>query len=392
MSNECRSRIATHIQALPPSPIRRFFGLVESMPDAISLSIGEPNFVTPWRVREAGIFAVERGGCTTYTANLGLLELRREIAAYLERRFHVSYDPASEILVTVGVSEALDLTMRTIINPGARVIIPQPSFVAYPPTVTLAGGVPVCVPTYEADNFQLTADALDAAVTASGATMALISFPNNPTGAIMPAERLAEIAAVAEKRDLLMITDEVYTELTYGQEPVSFAAMPGMRERTILLNGFSKAFAMTGWRLGYVAAPAEIIEAMNKIHQYTCMCAPHIAQRAAIEALRRGERDVTEMREDYNQRRHIILKRLRDMGLSCFEPEGAFYIFPNITSTGLTSVEFAERLLMEERVAAVPGDAFGACGEGYLRCCYATALPKLEEALARMKRFIEKLP
>lgn len=390
MPIDCTSRIATRVQQLQPSPIRRFFGLAESMPDAISLSIGEPDFITPWRVRETGIFAVERG-YTQYTANLGLIELRREIAYYLERRFGISYDPQKEILVTVGVSEALDLAMRSLINDGDRVIIPQPSYVAYPAAVALAGGVPVCVPTYEVDQFQLTAATLDDAVTSSGANLALIGYPNNPTGAILPTERMASLAEVAEKRDLLMISDEVYIELTYGRDPVSFASLPGMRERTILLSGFSKAFAMTGWRLGYVAAPAEIIEAMNKIHQYTCMCAPHLAQRAAIEALRRGQTDVAMMRDDYNQRRRVILNRLRSMGLPCFEPEGAFYVFPNISSTGLSSTEFAERLLMEEQVAVVPGNAFGACGEGYIRCCYATALPKIEEAMVRMQRFITKV-
>ncbi|HEY3379793.1 MAG TPA: aminotransferase class I/II-fold pyridoxal phosphate-dependent enzyme [Armatimonadota bacterium] len=390
MTLNCQERISRRAQQLQPSPIRRFFGLVESMPDAISLSIGEPDFDTPWRIRETGIFSVERG-YTHYTANLGLIELRREIAAYLDRRFGVQYDPTCEIMVTVGVSEGLDLAMRALVNEGDPVLIPQPSYVAYPATVQLADGIPVPIATREADNFQLTADMLERAVIDSGAKLAMIGYPNNPTGAILPRERLESLAEVAERHDLLMISDEVYIELTYGREPVSFAALPGMRERTLLLSGFSKAFAMTGWRLGYMAGPAELIAAMNKIHGYTCMCAPHLAQRAAIEALRTGSDDVEHMREQYNERRHIIVKRLRGMGLSCFEPEGAFYAFPSIANTGLSSLEFAERLLMEERVAVVPGSAFGDCGEGYIRCCYATALPLIEEAMLRMRRFVEKL-
>jgi len=390
MPFDCQSRISKRVQEIPPSPIRRFFGLVESMPDAISLSIGEPDYVTPWRVREAGIFSVEKG-YTQYTHNRGIIELRREIAAYLARRFSVEYDPESEILVTVGVSEGVDLVMRTLVNDGDKVVIPQPAYVAYPPTVTLAGGVPVCVDTYEEDRFQLTAERFDRAVVESGATLALISYPNNPTGAILPRERQEELAEVVRRRDLLLISDEVYIELTYGQTPVSFASLPGMRERTVLLSGFSKAFAMTGWRLGYVAAPADIIEAMNKVHQYTCMCAPHLAQRAAVEALQRGLSDVEHMRDDYNQRRRVIVNRLRDMGLPCFEPEGAFYAFPSIAGTGLTSIEFAERLLTEQRVAVVHGSAFGECGEGFIRCCYATSMPKIEEAMIRMRQFLETL-
>jgi len=390
MPIDCQSRIAQRVQQLQPSPIRRFFGLVESMPDAISLSIGEPDFVTPWRVREAGIFSVEKG-YTQYTHNLGIINLRREIAAYLARRFNLEYNPDNEIMVTVGVSEGLDLAMRTLVNDGEKVVIPQPSYVAYPATVELAGGIPVCIPTYVDDRFQLTAEAFERAVVESGATVALIGYPNNPTGAILPRERLEALAEIARRRDLLMISDEVYLELTYGQTPVSFPSLPGMRERTVLLSGFSKAFAMTGWRLGYVAAPAEIIEAMNKVHQYTCMCAPHLAQRAAVEALQRGEDDVEQMRNDYDQRRRVIVNRLNAMGLPCFEPEGAFYAFPCIKSTGLTSIEFAERLLMEEKVAVVHGNAFGECGEGYIRCSYATALPKIEEAMRRMQRFLGSL-
>ncbi|HEX2948551.1 MAG TPA: aminotransferase class I/II-fold pyridoxal phosphate-dependent enzyme [Armatimonadota bacterium] len=390
MSIDCKSRISKRVQNLQPSPIRRFFGMVESMPDAISLSIGEPDFVTPWRVRETGIFSLEKG-YTHYTANLGLIELRREIAKYLSSRFGLDYDPNTEILVTVGVSEGLDLTMRTLLNEGDRVIVPQPSYVAYPATITMAGGEPIVINTYEKDNFQLTADTLEQAVIESGAKIALIGFPNNPTGAILPKERLSALADVAKRHDLLMISDEIYLELTYGRTPVSFAALPGMRERTILLSGFSKAFAMTGWRLGYVAAPAEIIANMNKIHGYTCMCASTPAQKAAIEALQYGMDDVVRMRDEYNMRRRVIVNRLHKMGLQCFEPEGAFYAFPSIANTGLSSTEFAERLLMEEHVAVVPGNAFGECGEGYIRCSYATSLPLIEEAMARMQRFIDKL-
>lgn len=390
MPIDCQSFISTRVQELQPSPIRRFFGLVESMPDAISLSIGEPDFVTPWRVREAAIFSIEKG-YTHYTANLGIIELRREVAAYLLRRSGVEYNPDTEILITGGVSEALDLAMRTVVNDGDRVLLPQPSYVAYPASIQLAGGIPAPIATEEEDNFQLTADRFDAAITESGARVALIGYPNNPTGAILPRERLLSLAKVAERRNLLMISDEIYLELTYGREPVSFAALPGMRERTLLLNGFSKAFAMTGWRLGYAAGPAELIAAMNKVHAYTAMCASTPAQKAAVEALQRGDEDVARMREEYDQRRRVIVNRLRGMGLRCFEPEGAFYAFPYIGHTGLTSVEFAERLLMEHRVAVVPGSGFGACGEGYIRCCYATSMPLIEEAMARMARFVDAL-
>ena len=360
------------------------------MPDAISLSIGEPDFVTPWGVREAGIFSLERGH-THYTANLGLIELRREIVKYLAGRCGVAYVPENEVLVTVGVSEGLDLAMRTLLNPGDRVLVPQPAYVAYPAIIEMAGGVPVPIPTTVEDNFQLTAEALDQAVVASGARVLMIGYPNNPTGAILPRERMLALAEVVERRDLLVVSDEIYLELTYGRAPVSFAALPGMRERTILLSGFSKAHAMTGWRLGYVAAPADLIAVINKIHAYTCMCAPTPAQMAAIEALKRGEEAIALMREQYDQRRRVIVKRLRAMGLPCFEPEGAFYAFPSIAATGLSSNEFAERLLMEHRVAVVPGSGFGECGEGFIRCCYATALPLIEEAMTRMARFIATL-
>lgn len=390
MSLDSHTRVSTRARTLPPSPIRRFFGLVESMPDAISLSIGEPDFVTPWCVRETGIFALEKG-YTHYSHNLGLIELRKEIAAYLHDRFDLDYDPNTEIMVTVGVSEGLDLTMRALLNPGDRVVVPQPCYVAYPATIALADGVCVPIPTYDTDAFQLTADTFDRAVSESGARIALMGYPNNPTGAILPEERLASLAEVAVKRDLLVISDEIYLELTYGHRPRSLASMPGMRERTVLLNGFSKAFAMTGWRLGYVAAPTEFIAAMNTIHGYTCMCAPTPAQKAAVEALRHGLPEIARMREEYNQRRRVIVSRLQGMGLPCFEPEGAFYAFPSIKNLGMDSNEFAERLLMEERVAVVPGSGFGDCGEGYIRCCYATSLPLIEEAMIRMARFISRV-
>ena len=390
MPIDCESRISTRVQQLQPSPIRRFFGLVESMPDAISLSIGEPDFITPWLIRESGIFALEKGN-TQYTANMGLLELRQEIARYLSARFGVDYDPHSEILVTVGVSEGLDLAMRVLLNDGDRIVIPQPSYVAYPATAHLAGGIPVPVNTFVEHNFQITAEELDAAIIASGARSALIGYPNNPTGAILPRERMEGIAAVAAKRDLIVISDEIYAELTYERDPISFASLPGMQERTILLGGFSKAFAMTGWRLGYAAAPKEIITAMTKVHSYTCLCAPKPAQKATIEGLQRGMGEVERMREEYNHRRRVIVNRLRAMGLPCFEPEGAFYAFPSIARTGLSSIEFAERLLMEEGVAVVPGSAFGACGEGFIRCCYAVAFPLIEKAMEKMARFVAKI-
>jgi len=381
--------LAGRAQALPPSPIRRFFDLVQAIPDAISLSIGEPDFVTPWAAREAAIFSLERGG-THYTANRGTLELRREIAAYLARRFGLQYDPETEIVVTVGGSEALDLANRALLDPGDEVVVPEPCFVAYRPLVTLAGGVPVPVTTSVKDAFQLSAAQITPHLGPKTKAI-LLGYPNNPTGATLGVERAREIAEVACRHDLVVLSDEIYAELTYGGEHVPLAAQPGMRERTVLLSGFSKAFAMTGWRLGYAAGPEVIIDTMNKIHSYTIMCSSTMAQRAAVEALRSCDREVADMRRQYDWRRRVVLKRLNGMGLDCFEPRGAFYAFPSIASTGLTSTEFAERLLAEEKVAVVPGNAFGQCGEGYVRCSYATSLELIEEAMRRMAAFVSRV-
>ena len=381
--------LADKVEALPPSPIRKFFDLVQSFPDAISLGIGEPDFVTPWSAREAAIFSLEKGA-THYTANRGTLELRREIAAYLQRRFRLDYDPEQEIIVTVGGSEALDLLHRALLNPGDEVIVPQPCFVAYIPLIELAGGRAVVLPTQEKDGFRPSAAQVEPLVTPATRAL-LLGFPNNPTGATLPAAHLAEIAELACRRDLLVISDEIYAELTYDGDHASIAACPGMKERTVLISGFSKAYAMTGWRLGYAAGPAPLIGAMNKIHSYTIMCSSTMAQKAATEALRSCSREVEIMREQYNQRRRVIVNRLQAMGLSCFSPQGAFYIFPCIRSTGLGSEQFAERLLREARVAVVPGNAFGDCGEGYVRCSYATSLELIEEAMCRLAAFLQRL-
>jgi len=396
-----RSLVSQRVRNLAPSPIRRFFELVESMPDAISLSVGEPDFITPWHAREAAIFALEKG-FTHYTPNRGILELRQEIARYLASRFGVAYDPESEILVTVGVSEALDLGLRTLLDPGDGAIIPEPCYVSYRPNTELVGGTPLGVVTREEDAFRVTPAAIaEVADRPSGdpegrpqdgprgrAKVLLLGYPSNPTGAVLGREDLAAIAEVVEARDLIVIADELYAELTYDGDHVSFASMPRMRERTVLLSGFSKGFAMTGWRLGFAAGPAEIIAAMTKIHGYTMLSAPGVAQKAAVESLRYGLKEVERMRREYDQRRHVVLKRLREMGLPCFEPRGAFYVFPSIRGAGLSSEDFAERLLLEEKVAVVPGNAFGACGEGHIRICYATAMADLQEAMARMARFV----
>jgi len=380
-----RSLISRRVRDLAPSPIRRFFEMVEAMPEAISLSIGEPDFVTPWHAREAAIFALEKG-FTHYTPNRGIRELCEEIARYLAARFGVSHDPATEILVTVGVSEALDLSLRALLDPGDAVIIPEPCYVSYRPNTELVGGAPIPIRTREEDGFRVSAAAIEEV--AKDAKALLLGYPSNPTGAVLDRDDLTAIARVAEAHDLVVIADELYAELTYDGDHVSFASIPGMRERTVLLCGFSKGFAMTGWRLGFAAGPAEVIENLTKIHGYTMLCASGIAQRAAVESLRYGRKEVERMRREYDQRRHVVLKRLREMGLSCFEPRGAFYVFPSIAATGLSSTEFAERLLVEEKVAVVPGNAFGACGEGHVRICYATAMDDLEEALARMARFV----
>jgi aminotransferase len=383
-----RSSVSQRANSIAPSGIRKFFDLLASMEGVISLGVGEPDYATPWRMREAAIYSLEQGR-TMYTSNMGTPELRQELSLHLEQKYGLKYDPATELLITVGVSEALDLAMRATIDPGDQVIMPAPCYVAYPASVSLSAGEPVMIPTVESANFEIDAAAIEGAITPR--TKAILSgYPANPTGAVMPREKLEAVARVARKHDLLVISDEIYARLTYGVEHTCFAALHGMQERTVLLGGFSKAYAMTGWRIGYAAGPREIIAAMTKIHQYTIMCAPTMAQVAALEALRGGEESVLQMVTDYNHRRKLIVKGLRDIGFSCFEPKGAFYAFPNITMTGMSSEIFSEKLLQEEKVAVVPGTAFGACGEGFVRCCYATSLPELEEALVRIRRFVNK--
>ncbi len=379
--------ISQKVNNISPSGIRKFFDLLSSLEGVISLGVGEPDFVTPWHIREAATYSLERG-YTMYTSNYGMLELRQELAKYLEHHYGVSYQPEREILVTVGVSEGLDLAARAILNPGDEVIIPDPWYVSYPPCVILAGGTPVFVPINKQNNFVLKAEDVEPLINKQTKAI-LIGYPSNPTGAVMSREELAKIARLAQKYNLLMISDEIYARLVYGVEHTCFASLPGVKEQTILLGGFSKAFAMTGWRIGYIAANEQLIEAMLKIHQYTMLCAPTMSQMAAIEALRSGEDDVVGMVKEYDRRRRFIVKKLNVIGLPCFEPKGAFYAFPSIEATGMSSEEFAERLLMEERVAVVPGSVFGQSGEGFVRCCYATSLANIEEALKRMERFIK---
>lgn len=384
-----RDYISKKAREIPPSGIRKFFDLLSSMDGAISLGVGEPDFVTPWPIREAGIAAIEKG-FTMYTSNRGIVELRESINKYLIRYYGLDYDPHLEILITTGSSEALDLAFRAIIDPGDEVIMSDPHYVAYPVAVSLAGGVPVLVPTYEKNNFELMPSDIKKRLTPKTKAI-LLSYPSNPTGAVMPRELLLEIADIAIKNDLLIVSDEIYARLTYDTEHTCMAALPGMKDRVILIRGFSKAFAMTGWRIGYVAANPELTEAMLKVHQYTMMCAPIMGQMAALEALKENNnQDVEDMLAEYDRRRRVIVKGFRDMGLSCFEPKGAFYAFPSIKSTGLTSEEFADALLKEEKVAVVPGSVFGKAGEGYIRCCYATSMPDIEEALKRMGRFLHK--
>jgi len=380
--------ISQRVNSISPSGIRKFFDLLSSMEDVISLGVGEPDFVTPWHIREAAIHSLENG-YTMYTSNYGMLELRLEIARYLQVRYGLNYLPEGEILITVGVSEGFDIALRAILNPGDEVIIPDPCYVAYPPCIVLAGGIPVPIPTSKENDFVIKASDIEPQITEKTKAI-VIGYPANPTGAVMPRKELEQIAALAQQYDLLVISDEVYDRLVYGVEHVCFASLPEMKQRTILLNGFSKAYAMTGWRLGYVAANHQIIEAMLKIHQYAMLCAPTMAQMAAIEALSHGDSEVEGMVREYDKRRHVIVRGLNKIGLTCFEPKGAFYAFPSIEITGMSSEEFAERLLMEEKVAVVPGSAFGQCGEGYLRCCYATSLPDIEEALTRMGKFVHK--
>lgn len=383
-----RSFVSKSLMELPSSGIRRFFDLASGMRGVISLGVGEPDFVTPWHIREAAVYSLEKG-YTNYTSNCGLEELRRGITAYLLNRYGVGYDPEKEIVVTVGASEAVDLALRAVLEPGDEVIIPEPCFVSYKPCTVMAGGVIKTIPTREGDHFKLKARDLEKAITDRSKVL-FISYPNNPTGAVMSEKELRQIAAVAEYYDLLVIADEIYSELTYEGKHVSFASLPGMKERTILINGFSKSFAMTGWRIGYTAAPQDISAAMLKIHQYTLMCAPVMGQMAAVEALKNGTAEVRRMVEEYEQRRNLMVNGLRQLGLPCFEPGGAFYAFPSIRETGLSSREFCEKLLTEVKVAVVPGDAFGACGEGYVRCSYAAAVEQISEALNRMEHFVRR--
>ena len=384
-----RNFLSDKIIGIEPSGIRKFFDIVSEMKDAISLGVGEPDFDTPWHIREEGIYSLERGR-TFYTSNAGLKELRQEICEYLARRNHLQYNSQKEVIITVGGSEAIDLALRAVINPGDEVLIPQPSYVSYLPCAILAGAAPVVIELKEENEFRLTKEQLLSHITPKTKVL-VFPFPNNPTGAIMERKDLEEIVQVIIEKDILVLSDEIYSELTYGTPHVSIASLPGMKERTILINGFSKAYAMTGWRLGYAAGPAEIMEQMLKIHQFAIMCAPTNSQYAAIEALRNGDKDIQTMRESYDQRRKYLVHTLRDMGLPCFEPFGAFYAFPCIKKFGLTSDEFATRLLNEEKVAIVPGTAFGACGEGFLRISYAYSLEDLKRALERLERFVKRL-
>ena len=374
---------------MKPSGIRKFFDIVSEMPDAISLGVGEPDFDTPWHISDEGIYTLEKGR-TFYTSNSGLLELRKEIGAWYARKYGVHRDPVKEILITVGGSEGIDLALRALLSRGDEVIIPEPCYVSYVPCVALAGGVPVTISLKNENRFKLTAEELEAAITEKTKALVL-SFPNNPTGAIMTKEDLQPIAELAIKHDLYVISDEIYSELTYGENPhASIAALPGMEERTIVINGFSKAYAMTGWRLGYAMAPEVIAREMTKIHQFCIMCAPTTSQYAAVEAIKNGDKDIAKMRESYDMRRRFLLKQFEIMGLPCFEPEGAFYMFPCIKELGMSSDEFATTLLREEELAVVPGSAFGDCGEGFLRISYAYSIDELREAMDRLSRFIRK--
>lgn len=384
-----RSRIADHVRTIPRSGIRDFFEIVQSMKEVISLGIGEPDFVTPWHIRESAIFSLEKGR-TGYTSNLGAPRLRRAIAAYVEKHFSVGYNPHDEIIVTVGVSEAIDLALRALLNPGDEVLYHEPCYVSYSPSIQLAGGVPVAVATRAEDEFTLRAADLEKAITPKTRVL-MLNFPTNPTGAVMPLEELKKIAGLAVKHDLVVLSDEIYSELTYDEVPHhSIAALPGMKERTVFLHGFSKAFAMTGWRIGYACGPADIIEAMMKIHQYSILCAPVMAQEAALEALERGQRSMERMREEYRLRRNLIVTSLNEAGIPCHLPKGAFYVFPDIRGTGMTSRDFALQLLEEKKVAVVPGTAFGPSGEGYVRCSYATALDQIKIAVSRISDFVRK--
>lgn len=383
-------KIAKHIRSLPRSGIREFFELVQAKDNVISLGVGEPDFDTPYHIRDVAIKSLERGE-TSYTSNLGLPKLRVEIANYVQRHFHCEYDGMREVLVTVGVSEALDLAFRALLNPGDEVIYHEPCYVSYNPSIAMAYGVPVTVETRSENDFALMASDIEAAITPR-TKIVMINFPTNPTGAVMSRQELEKLAAIAIKHDLIVFTDEIYTELMYDRPAdwCSIASLPGMKERTILFHGFSKAFAMTGFRLGYACAPNEIIEAMMKIHQYAMLCAPMTSQLAGIEALQNGAEEVEKMRQEYQRRRNLVVSRLNAMGLTCFKPGGAFYVFPDIRATGMTSRDFANRLLEEENVAVVPGTAFGACGEGFVRCCYAASTEKLTLAMEKMAQFVHR--
>ncbi|MGQ9584316.1 MAG: aminotransferase class I/II-fold pyridoxal phosphate-dependent enzyme [Anaerolineae bacterium] len=383
-----RPFVAQRVAQIPPSGIRRFFDIAATMEDVISLGIGEPDFVTPPHIIQAGMRSLEQG-MTHYTSNSGILELREALAQHLDRLYGVQYDPERELLITVGVSEALYLALTAVLEPGDEVIVPQPCFVSYVPEVVFAGGQPVILPLRVEDEFQIRAEELVARITPRTKAL-LISYPSNPTGAVMSREGLLDVARLVEEHDLLVISDEIYDRLVYGVEHTCFAALPGMWGRTILLGGFSKSYAMTGWRVGYAAAPAELLGAMRKVHQYTIMSAPTMAQVAALEALQHGEEEVQRMVAEYDRRRRLIVEGLNSIGLTCFEPRGAFYAFPNITASGMTSEEFSMRLLEEEKVAVVPGEAFGVGGEGFLRCSYATAYEKIEQALERIARFAQR--
>jgi aminotransferase len=387
--SEPRSPIAKHVQALPPSGIREFFELVQGQKDVISLGVGEPDFSAPWKVREAAIYALERGR-TGYTSNLGLAKLREAIAGYVKENFAVEYDPGEEILVTVGVSEALDLALRALINPDDEVIYHEPCYVSYSPSIALAHGRSVPVACTSAAGFSVSAEAIEQAITPRSRGL-LLNFPTNPTGGTMTRQELADIAAVAVRHDLIVITDEIYAELTFEGEHVSIATLPGMKARTIFLHGFSKAYAMTGFRIGYACGPAELIHALTRIHQYSMLCASIISQEAALEAIRNGGEAMAAMREAYRQRRNLMVRALNGMGLDCLSPRGSFYTFPGVLSTGLSSREFAMRLLKEEQVACVPGDAFGPSGEGHLRCCFAASLDAIELAMERMANCVKKI-
>ncbi len=383
-----RNYISDRVQNVPPSGIRRFFDIAATMPDVISLGIGEPDFTTPGGILRAGVHSLEAGE-THYTSNSGTIELRRGISDYIKALYGIEYDPEHELLVTVGVSEALYLAMTAILNPGDEVIVPEPCFVAYAPEVAFAGGVPVLIPTHAHNGFQVTAAAIEAAITPRTKAL-LIGYPNNPTGAIMARETLAEIAALAIKHDLLVISDEIYDRLVYGVPHTQFATLDGVRDRTIVLSGFSKSHAMTGWRIGYAAANADLLAAMRKVHQYTIMSAPTTAQVAALEAIRHAEPDVNAMVAEYDRRRKLLVGGFNTLGLTCFEPHGAFYAFPSVAASGMDDNQFAEALLTEEQVAVVPGSAFGASGAGFVRACYATSYEKIEQALERMHRFMQR--